>query len=275
MLEAILAGIVGLIVGSFLNVCIYRWPLDLSVIRPSRSFCPSCKETISWYDNVPVFSWVILGARCRYCSAAISARYPAVELATGLLFGFGVYALGATPTALKFCVFAAIQVALFFTDLEERILPDEFTKGGILAGIGLAALVRMPPGVLELMLPEEWDWRLKSVVESVFAAFFLSGLLWGIGALYQRIRSREGLGLGDVKMVGTIGAFLGLGGALFTLVVGSVLGSICGLLFIYFARKDPSTYELPFGSFLAFAALMMAVQIYPMAALFPPQPVTP
>ncbi|HYP05865.1 MAG TPA: prepilin peptidase [Bryobacteraceae bacterium] len=261
MIEAILAGLFGLIIGSFLNVCVFRMPRDISVANPKRSFCPHCDTEIAWYDNIPVVSYAVLGGRCRSCRAGIPLRYPLVELFTGLAF-FGVLVwLGPTLEAVKYCAFAAIQIALIAMDLEERILADEFTKGGIALGLIFAAFVPMPMGLLQLVLPQEWPVALKSVAESAFAASLLSGILWSIGWFYEKIRRREGLGFGDVKMVGMIGAFLGLGPALLTVVMGSVMGSVVGLLFIFLTRKDAHTYELPFGSFLGLAAMLVAVWV--------------
>jgi len=261
VLEAIFAGIFGLIIGSFLNVCVYRMPRDISVARPSRSFCPSCERTISWTDNVPVLSYILLRARCRHCDAAIPVRYPIVEFATGLLFFLIVLWLGPSLEALKYCVFAAIQVALIAMDFEERILADEFTLGGILIGLAFAAIVPMPVGLLQLLLPEEWPGRLVSVAESGFSALVLSLMLFLIASIYEKVRGKEGLGFGDVKMVGMIGTFLGLAPALLTVVAASVLGSVIGIIYILLSRKDAKTYELPFGSFLGAAALCMAVWV--------------
>ena len=258
MIEAILAGLFGLLIGSFLNVCVYRMPRDISVAGPARSFCPQCEKTIAWFDNLPVLSYAMLGGRCRYCSNRIPIRYPLVELATGALFFAIVLWLGATVEAVKYCVFAAIQVALIAMDIEERILADEFTKGGIVAGIVFAAFVPMHMGLLQMFVPLDWPRTVVSVAEAAFSAAFLSGVLWGIGAAYEKLRGKEGLGFGDVKMVGMIAAFLGLGPALLTVVVGSTLGSVAGLLYIFITKKDASTYELPFGSFLGVAALIVA-----------------
>ena len=255
MMEALLAGLFGLLIGSFLNVCIYRMPRDLSVVRP-RSHCPSCQQTIAWHDNIPVVSYMLLRGRCRACGAGIPMRYPLVELVTGACFGVAVWVLGPTLMAAKLCVFSAILIALFFSDLEERILPDEFTLGGTVAGILLAAFIPLA-GIGRMFLPEA-NAALVSVVESAFAAGFSALTLWGVGALYQKLRHREGLGLGDVKMVAMIGAFLGLNGVLLTLMAGSMLGAAVGLVYISISRKDASTYELPFGSFLAVAALLVA-----------------
>ncbi len=135
--EAVLAALFGLLVGSFLNVCIYRWPRDLSVVQP-RSHCPGCEKPIAWYDNIPLLSFVLLRGRCRGCGSAISLRYPIVELMTGCLWGWFVYKYGATPEAARWCVFCAMLITLGFADAETRILPDEFTLGGIGAGMVLA-----------------------------------------------------------------------------------------------------------------------------------------
>ena len=241
---AVLALLLGLLIGSFLNVCIYRLPRDLSVVRP-RSFCPACGKTIAWYDNIPVASYVLLRGRCRHCGARISWRYPAVEVITGVLFFVTVLNLGAGLPALKWCFFEALMTGLLFCDLEQRILPDEFTLGGGAAGVLLAAAA---PG-------DRW----ASLLESVLGVVVAAGLLWLVGFLYTAVRHKEGLGLGDVKMLGAIGAFLGLLGALQTLILASLAGSLIGVIYIRLAKKDYSTYELPLGTFLAAAALVLAL----------------
>jgi len=144
-MEAILAFFFGLLAGSFLNVCIHRWPRGRSVVKP-RSHCVRCRQIIAWYDNIPLVSYAVLRGRCRHCGKRISVRYPLVELFTGLLFFYFVSALGPTPAALKMCVFTAMLVALIFCDLEKRILPDELTVGGAVAGFVLA-LCRTSPRV--------------------------------------------------------------------------------------------------------------------------------
>lgn len=260
LIEALLAGLFGLLIGSFLNVCIYRLPLDLSVVSP-RSFCPKCNKQIAWFDNIPLLSFLLLRGCCRHCGQSIPARYPVVELMTALAFGCSIGFLGFTAMGLKFCVFTAILITLVFSDLEERILPDEFTLGGVVAGVVFAAFVPLNWGLARLFLTLATpvrNPRVTSVIESLFAAAFCSVVLWGIGALYQRIRHREGLGLGDVKMVAMIASFVGLQAALLTLIVASLLGVVIGLFYIWFTGKDASTYELPFGSFLGIAALVVA-----------------
>lgn len=253
-----LALLAGLLIGSFLNVCIFRLPRDLSVVLP-RSFCPGCEKTIAWYDNIPVVSYLLLRARCRHCGERIPTRYPIVELATAAAFAVCVAALGVSLAALKYSIFSAILITLIASDLEERILPDEFTIGGTVIGLALSAFVPLETGWAHLLLPLTVDPRWKSVGEAILGAFGASGIIWLVGWMYQKLRHREGLGLGDVKMIAMIGAFLGLNYALLTLMAASLLGSAGGLIYIFATRKDASTYELPFGSFLGMAALGVAM----------------
>jgi leader peptidase (prepilin peptidase)/N-methyltransferase len=261
MIEAILALLFGLLIGSFLNVCIYRWPRDLSVVKP-RSHCPSCEKMIAWYDNMPVVSYVVLGARCRHCKARISWRYPVVELGTGLLFFFWVlkHWQGDHYLAIKMCVFSALLVGLIFADLEERILPDEMTKGGIVLGLIFAWFVQVNDFTAQAILwlvgvhpAAKLDSPLESAMGAALPAFFL----WGGGWLYRKVRHKEGLGFGDVKLIAMVGAFLGLRSALVTLILGSIAGSIIGLAYIKWTHQDASSYELPFGTFLGLAALVV------------------
>jgi leader peptidase (prepilin peptidase)/N-methyltransferase len=256
MIAPILAFLFGLLIGSFLNVCIYRWPRDLSVVRP-RSHCPACEKTIAWYDNIPLVSFALLGGRCRHCRARISARYPVVEAITALLFGYFVWSLGPTAAAAKLCVFAAALVALVFSDIEERILPDELTLGGILAGLAFALAVPTPEDGVRWLLGLQG--AADSLAGSALGAIVPAGCLWAAGWLYHKVRHREGLGLGDVKLVAMAGSFLGLYGALLTLLCGSIAGSILGYAYIRATGKDSATYELPFGTFLGAAALVVAV----------------
>jgi leader peptidase (prepilin peptidase) / N-methyltransferase len=261
VIESIVAFLFGLLIGSFLNVCIHRWPRGRSVVRP-RSHCVRCRKTIAWYDNIPVASYLLLRGRCRYCGRHISVRYPAVELLTGLVFFYFVWMLGAGAAAYKMCVFGAIAIGLVFSDLEKRILPDELTLGGTLIGLAFAAFVPLHDestlGLFWLMglnLTGPVRWLAEAVVGALVPTLFL----WGGGWLYLKVRHKEGLGLGDVKLMVMVGAFLGLEMALGTLLLGSLAGSVISLLYIWIARKDASTYELPFGTFLGFAALAIAM----------------
>jgi leader peptidase (prepilin peptidase)/N-methyltransferase len=261
LIESTLALLFGLLIGSFLNVCIHRWPRGRSVARP-RSHCVRCRKTIAWHDNIPVISYALLGGRCRHCGRRISLRYPVVELLTGLLWFYFVWKLGATVAALKLCVFSAIAIALLFSDLEKRILPDELTLGGTLIGLAFAPFVPLHDessmGLLWLA-GLELTGRILSLMQAAIGAAVPAFFLWGGGWLYLKIRRREGLGFGDVKLMVMIGAFLGLQATLATLLLGSIAGSVISLLFIWAAKKDASTYQLPFGTFLGAAAVAVAV----------------
>lgn len=259
MIFVLLAFLGGLLIGSFLNVCIYRLPRDLSVVTPARSFCPECETTIAWYDNIPLFSYFLLGRQCRHCKWQIPVRYPLVELATGVAFAVCVAALGLSVPALKYSIYSAIMIALIASDFEERILPDEFTLGGTVVGVVFAAFVPLERYFVSMFIPYAWGERWQSVGESVFAAAVGSGSIWLVGFLYEKLRHREGQGLGDVKMIAMIGAFVGLGLSLMTLILASVAGSVVGLAYIKLTHKDAATYELPFGSFLGATALVLAL----------------
>ena len=259
---AILAFVFGLLIGSFLNVCIHRWPRGRSVVKP-RSHCVRCRKPIAWYDNIPVLSYLLLRGRCRYCGRHISARYPTVELVTAIAFFAFVWKLGLTLAAFKMCLFAAMLIALIFTDLEKRLLPDELTLGGTLLGLAISVFVPLRDETamgLLWILGLDLSGRAQSIGASAMGAFLPTFFLWGGGWLYLKLRHREGLGLGDVKLMMMIGAFLGLQSSLTTLLVGSLTGSVVSLIYIKIAKKDAATYQLPFGTFLGLAAL--AVTIY-------------
>lgn len=256
-----LAGLFGLLIGSFLNVCISRLPDDYSIDEP-RSQCPRCGKMIQWYDNIPVLSFVVLGGKGRCCREPISFRYPAVELITGVLFAAAVYRLGAGWAAVKWCLFIAILIELIFSDLESRILPDEFTKWGLALGAMMSPVVALPDGIIPAMLSAyhpAGNAALASFLNSSVSALALSGGLWFLGWGYEKIRGREGLGFGDVKMVAMMGAFLGLETALVGLMAGSLMGTVLGLAWIRIKGENSESYELPFGSFLGVGALVAAV----------------
>jgi leader peptidase (prepilin peptidase)/N-methyltransferase len=262
MLEMLLAGVFGLLIGSFLNVCIHRWPRDLSVVRP-RSKCPECDVPIAWYDNVPVASYIVLGGRCRGCRAPIPWRYPAVEILTALSFIWFIDGHGFGLEPLKYCVFAAILIALTFSDLETLLLPDELTLGGLVIGLVFSLFTPVPDSTFRTLaglfgfVPGP---RTGMLAEAAFGAFVPAGTIWFGGWLFEKLRHKEGLGFGDVKMLAMAGAFLGIRGAILTVILGSVAGSIIGLLFIKLTGKDASSYPLPFGTFLGIAAFATAIQ---------------
>jgi leader peptidase (prepilin peptidase)/N-methyltransferase len=253
------AFLLGLVIGSFLNVCILRIPAEKSIVMPASS-CPKCGKAIAPYDNIPVLSWLILGGKCRNCKVKISPMYPAVELLTGLLFLVCYLVFGPTLEALKWSVFAALLVVLTITDLRERILPDVVNFFGL--GVGLLfSFFTKPVDGTALWLANRWfDFPppqiALSFVDAVLGAIVGSGLLWVVAEGYFRVRGREGMGLGDVKMMAAVGAFLGLKRTLLTVLVGSLLGSVIGILLISMSKKD-SDYELPFGTFLGAGALLV------------------
>jgi leader peptidase (prepilin peptidase)/N-methyltransferase len=257
-MELALALILGLIVGSFLNVVILRLPQDESIVTP-RSRCPSCKQLIHWYDNVPVFSYLLLGGRCRHCKKRISPRYPLIEALTGVV-GVLLYSkFGLTVEWGIFLAFSAALIALGFIDLDHRILPDRITLNGIWIGIAVSVYLAQPsPLIARIFRSAGVDWvnpRLVALVASVFGAAVGGGLLWAVAEAYLRLRGIEGMGFGDVKMMAMVGAFLGAPLALLTIMLGSLLGSVIGLLFIRLGNKTRE-YELPFGTFLSFAGII-------------------
>jgi len=229
----------GLLVGSFLNVCIHRLPQQASVTWPA-SHCTSCRRPLSWFENVPVLSWLVLRGRCRTCRASISVMYPLVELTTAVVFAGGAIVYGLSALLVVRLVFACALIVLFAIDLRHRILPNVITLPGI--AVGFFASWFLPPGWLSSLL-------------GVLAG---GGILLGIAEAYRRVRGQEGLGMGDVKMLAMIGAFLGLPLMVLTLVVASFTGSVVGIGLMASGRGDMQA-ALPFGTFLAVGALVAAV----------------
>lgn len=232
-------GLLGLVVGSFLNVCIHRLPRRMSLATPP-SRCASCNTPVGWRDNVPVISYLLLSGRCRHCRAGISVVYPIVELVTAGLFLVHVSVLGLTALAAIRIVFACAMLVLFFIDLEHQILPNVITLPGVLAG--LAASLVAPPGFLQ----------------SLLGALVGGGVLWAIAEIYVRVRGIEGMGMGDVKMLGMIGAFLGAPLMALTLILASFAGALTGVALMMAGRGDLQR-RLPFGTFLAAAAVFASL----------------
>ena len=247
-----LAALFGLLIGSFLNVCIYRIVRDMSVVAP-RSFCPGCGEPIAWYDNIPVVSYILLRGRCRRCQQFINLRYPAVELLTSLVFALVAARYGPQLPCLKWLVFETILIALCFTDLEERILPDELTIGGTIAGIFFAFFVPVAGVFSELFLPHARP-VLQSLFEVILGALLLTLPIWWLAIFWSRLRKREVLGMGDVKLLPLIGAFLGLEHGISALLIGSISGVLIGGGYIMLTRQKASSYELPLGTFFCLGA---------------------
>ena len=249
----------GLIIGSFLNVCILRIPVAESVVLPP-SHCPSCGMPIKPYDNIPVVSWLVLAGRCRKCKARISAMYPMVELGTGLLFLACYLAFGIKAEALKWAIFAALLIVLTITDLRERILPDKVNFVGFGLGLLLSLFTRPVDGTALWLANHLFTYpppeAALSFADALIGAGVASGLLWLVAEGYFRARGREGMGLGDVKMMAMAGAFLGLQRALLTILLGSLLGSLIGIAVIAIGRKGRD-FELPFGTFLGAGAMLV------------------
>jgi leader peptidase (prepilin peptidase) / N-methyltransferase len=258
-LIGVFAALFGLIIGSFLNVCIVRIPGRKSIVMPA-SACPKCGAAIRPWDNIPVISWVLLRGKCRACKAKISAMYPLVELLTAALFWACYYAFGLTTEAAKWAIFSALMIVLVFTDLRERILPDVVNYSGFVVGLLLSLVTKPSDGSALWIANHVFDFPppapVISLADALLGAAFGSGLLWLVAELYFRLREREGMGMGDVKMMLMAGAFLGLKRTMLTILAGSVLGSVLGMAFMV-ARRKGSGYELPFGSFLGIAAVLV------------------
>lgn len=257
-MEVAFALVFGLLIGSFLNVCILRLPAGRSVTLP-RSRCPQCNAIISWYDNIPLVSYVMLRGRCRHCGAAISPRYALVEAATGAISVLLYLKFDFSPEWAVYLGFCGALLVLAFIDIDHRILPDPITLNGIWVGI-IATIYLAPPNpfvsrILRWLGIDVTNPRLVALIGSLLGIIIGGGLLWGVAEAYLRLRGIEGMGFGDVKMMAMVGAFLGAPLTLLTIMLGSLVGSIVGLLFIRFAGKGRD-YELPFGTFLSVGAIV-------------------
>ena len=225
----------GLAFGSFLNVCIYRLPLGLSVVKP-RSLCPRCQHPIAFFDNIPLLSWLILGGRCRQCKAAISVRYLFIELLTGGVFLACYWHFGLTLATLKYCVFGFLLLGLIFTDAETKLLPDKLTLPGLVLGVLFSLFVpvndlasQFLPGAVNLPFGSDLVARLMSALDALLGAAVGAGFIYGAGAIYLRWRGMEGMGFGDVKLMAMVGAFLGIKLTVFTIFTASLVGSLFGV----------------------------------------------
>lgn len=226
----------GLAFGSFLNVCIYRLPLGLSVIRPG-SACPNCKREIRFYDNIPVLSWLLLRGRCRNCKITISPRYLVVELLVAALFLCCYVKFGFTLIALKYCCFGFLLIGLIFTDAETHLLPNKMTFPGLALGLAFSLLVPVND-VVSQFLPDIAFFQNQSALvpspvfsflDSLLGAVMGASFIYGAGAIYLRARGVEGMGFGDIKLMAMVGAFLGVKLTIFTIFAGSIAGSIVGV----------------------------------------------
>ena len=244
-LLGVYAAVLGLIVGSYLNVLIYRLPLGISTVFP-RSRCPHCGTAIRAYDNVPVLSFLLLRGRCRQCGARISWRYPAVEAATAVLFLACFLRFGISLQAPVAALFCALMLALTMIDYDHMILPDKLTWPGIALGILLQPFV----GWTRL-----WPGPWGAVAGAVLGAALGAGILLAVWIAWYLWRHEEGMGLGDVKMLAAIGAFLGWKGVLVALFLGALSGAVVGLTLMAFRGLDFKA-KLPFGVFLALGGVI-------------------
>lgn len=259
----IFAFVWGLCVGSFLNVCVARWPAELSVVRP-RSRCPHCGHQLAWFENIPVFSWLVLRAKCRCCSEPISSIYPLGEIGVGLLWAYCAARWGATFTALRVAIFLTILAGIALTDLRHYLIPDGFTVTGLIWTLGAALLA---PFIGEtLMFAGPYD----AVVGACAGAGFIAVIGW----LGEVALKREAMGMGDMTLMAFVGAALGPGRAIATVFLGATLGAMVFLLVVYpvaLLRRGRVTSQtelalgsapiemplVPFGVFLAPAAVIM------------------
>jgi leader peptidase (prepilin peptidase)/N-methyltransferase len=234
----VFAAALGAVIGSFLNVCIYRLPLGKSLVWPA-SACPSCGRPVAWFDNVPLVGYALLRGRCRACRVRISPRYPIVEALTAAMFAFGWWYYGPGLLLVSRLVLGCALIVLFAVDLEHQLLPHAITLPGI--ALGFLFSFTTEPG---------WESSLIGIVLG-------GGVLLGFGLIYEWLRHQEGLGMGDFKMLAMIGAFVGWKLTLLTLMMASLLGSAVGLGLIL-AHRGSMASKLPFGTFLALGAAVAA-----------------
>jgi leader peptidase (prepilin peptidase)/N-methyltransferase len=236
-LVVLIAGLLGAVIGSFLNVCILRWPADQSVVRPP-SRCPRCGAGLRPWDNIPILSWIILRARCRSCGEPISAMYPLVELATALIWAGMAWRHGLTLEALSGAVFFTILLGIAMTDARTYLIPDEFTLGGLVIGL----LFAVPDGI-------------PGLGHALLGAVVGFGVLWLVGAVGTWIFRKDAMGGGDIKMMAMVGAFLGWQGVLLTIFLGALLGT---LIFVPISLIKRGKL-VPFGIFLSLGAAATAL----------------
>ncbi len=288
-MELILITILGLIVGSFLSVCAYRIPLghvnlpqeddadccescccgnsaesatakaaltdkDIKIYFPPRSFCPRCKKQLLWWHNIPFFSWLFMGGRCAFCKERISLRYPLLEVATAFFAFLSYTNFGATATALIVFIFTCSLLVITLIDYDYYIIPNVITYPATILGL-LIAVINHSTNVFTVpIVPNIW--------ESLLGIATGAGFLLIVSELYFRVRKIDGLGMGDVKLLAMTGALFGAPCALYTIFIGSLLGSVIGIALVVFFRRKMSQM-LPFGPFLATATLIYIYYIVP------------
>lgn len=255
MIEKIFVFLFGSIIGSFLNVCIYRMPLEQSVVRP-RSFCPHCKKTILWYDNIPFLSYILLKGKCRFCQQRISLRYFLVELFTALIFLFFFNRYGIKLEFFFYSIFLCGLLVATFVDIQHRIIPDEVSLGGIAVGI----LLNFLRGVNFKSLHFDFQPLVNSLLGMIIGGgiIYLTG--WLFDLVYFKLLKKgpidgetESMGGGDVKLLAMIGAFLGWQAAILTFFIAPLIGAIIGVFNLLITKK----HTIPYGPFLSLAALIL------------------
>jgi leader peptidase (prepilin peptidase) / N-methyltransferase len=234
----VFASLFGLALGSFLNVCIYRIPLRQSIVYPPSS-CPHCGERIRPYDNLPLISYLLLLGRCRHCRHPISLQYPLVEATTGILSLALFLKLGASLEYLFFLLFGAALIAIAFIDLHHKIIPDILSLSGIVVGFAFSLVPSSP----------------LSWMDSVIGIIAGGGFLLLVGVAFEKITGREGMGMGDVKMLAMIGAWTGWKSLLFVILLSSLAGSLLGGILLVLSRKGARA-KIPFGPFLSLGTLL-------------------
>lgn len=252
----------GACMGSFLNVCIYRIPLEQSVVHP-RSHCPSCKVPIAWYHNIPLVTWIVLKARCASCGVRISSRYIIVEALVAFLFLLAWFKLGLDPRPLGLvAATSAVLIPVFwlvifglvlgtFVDFDHMILPDRVTLGGIILGILISGV--LPD--LHRLPGEGAITAFTALRRAAIGAAAGAGSLYGIAIIGRLIYKQDAMGLGDVKLMGAIGAFFGWASVIFSVMISALVGSIVGISFVLFGNKSMQS-RIPYGPYIALAALI-------------------
>ncbi len=250
-LISIFVFIVGACVGSFLNVCIYRIPREESIVFPG-SHCPKCGKAIKWYDNLPILSWLLLRAKCRNCGQSISARYALVETLVAVLFTLVWMQYGPQALTPVFWLVIAGLVVATFIDFEHYIIPDRISLGGIAVGLLLSFFV---PELHALTNPVFQLDGLQGLASSAIGVAAGSGSLWMVAVVGKMIFKKDAMGLGDVKLLGAIGAFMGWRSVIFTIVISSFLGSIVGVTLIAIGNRKWQS-KIPYGPYIALAAVV-------------------
>ncbi len=233
----LIAGFLGAVIGSFLNVCIYRIPRSQSIVFPG-SHCPTCGKSIAFYDNIPILSYLLLRGKCRNCRAPISFRYPLVEALNAAFYLILFSKFGWAPDTWMYGFFVSALIVISFIDLDFRIIPDRLSLGGILLGFAASFLIRR-----------------VTPLQSLFGILLGGGFLFLVASLYEKIAHKEGMGGGDIKLLAMIGAFLGWQAIPFVILVSSFVGAFLGIIMIIILKKD-AKFAIPFGPFLSFGAIL-------------------